>query len=256
MSENLSGVQKAGLRALMALGLWPHPHFTYSPFKILEFRQLVEALPWRGDERVLDIGCGAGLQTFLIGQRAGHTTGLDINPEFIAQAEWYGKHVRGTGRVDFEVRPLAEVGWPAQTFDRIFSICVLEHIPDHREILAECRRLLKPGGEMVFSVDTLAAIDDPQLRADHQRQHHVVHYYSREGLRDLLTDTGFVDIEIQPLFRSPLARQLFTQGIRRGFNFGRLQASRIASRLAAAEERAPADAAEIFLAARAVAPRT
>jgi SAM-dependent methyltransferase len=254
VTAQLGPVQKVGLRVLMALGVWPHPHFTYSPFKILEFRQLVESLPWRGDERVLDIGCGAGLQTFCIARRAGHTTGQDIEPEFIAQARWYARHVRGTGRVDFEERPLPEVGWPDDTFDRIFSICVLEHIPGHREILAECRRLLRPGGEIVFSVDTLAAIEDDELRESHRRQHHVVHYYSRDGLRDLLSDIGFTDIRIQPLFRSPLARELFVRGIHEGFNFGRLAASRLAGRLAAAEAAAPADAPEIFLAARAKAP--
>ena len=69
--DNLSTPRKLGLRVLTALGLWPHIHFTYSPFKILEFRQLVESLDWTGQERVLDIGCGAGLQTFLIGHAAG-----------------------------------------------------------------------------------------------------------------------------------------------------------------------------------------
>jgi 2-polyprenyl-3-methyl-5-hydroxy-6-metoxy-1,4-benzoquinol methylase len=169
--DNLSTAQKLALRVLISAGIWPHAHFTYSPFKILEFRQLVETLPWTGRERVLDIGCGAGLQTFLIGRLAGHTTGLDINPDFIAQAEWYGRHVRGRGKVDFTSRHLREIAWPDGTFDRIFSICVLEHIPEHVEILQECRRLLKPGGEIIFSVDTLAGIEDPELRRRHMEAH-------------------------------------------------------------------------------------
>ena len=253
--ENLSPVQKLGLQALMALRLWPHVHFTYSPFKILEFRQLVEALPWTGQERVLDIGCGAGLQTFLIGRLAGHTTGLDIDAGFIAQAQWYRRHVRGCGRVDFTERALHDQQWPDHTFDRIFSICVLEHIPEHVEILTECLRLLKPGGEMVFSVDTLAGIPDQDLRRRHQAAHHVVQYYTPDDLRALLTQVGFEDIQLQPLFRSRLARELFTRGIEHGFNFGRLRASRLAAQLARAEAGAPLDAPEIFLAARARAPR-
>ncbi len=239
------------LRALMAARLWPHVHFTYSPFKILEFRELVERLPWRGDERVLDIGCGSGLQTFLIARRAGHTTGLDIDADFIAQAEGYRRFVRGVGRVDFTARSLLEQDWPDATFDRIFSICVLEHIPEHEAILRACRRLLRPGGEIVFSVDTLAGIDDPELRRRHQQAHHVVRYYRPAELQGLLEGLGFVDVTLQPLFRSELARELFALGIREGFNFGRLRAGRLAGQLARAEAAAPADAAEIFLAVRA-----
>lgn len=252
--DSLSPVQKLGLEVLMFLRVWPHVHFTYSPFKILEFRQLVERLPWTGRERVLDIGCGAGLQTFLIGRHAGHVTGLDINPDFVEQARWYGERVRGTGTVDFEERHLADIAYADRTFDRIFSICVLEHIPEHREILAECRRILKPGGEMVFSVDTLAAIDDESLRAQHEADHHVVQYYTPDGLRDLLLSSGFTDVTLTPLFRSDLARKLFVRGIHNGFNFGRFGASRIAKRLERAECNADPAAPEIFLAAHARVP--
>lgn len=251
--NQLNAIQKAGLRVLMAAGVWPHIHFTYSPFKILEFHELVEKLAWTGRERVLDIGCGAGLQTFLIGRRAGHTTGLDVNPEFIAQAQWYSRYVRG-GVVDFESRALADVGWPDATFDRIFSICVLEHIPEHRAILAECARILKPGGSLVFSVDTLAAIADPELRRRHQSEHHVVQYYTPESLRTLLAEFGLTDIRLRVLFRSELACALFARGIREGFNFGRLQASRLAARLVRAEAAAAPDAPGIFLAAWARRP--
>ena len=53
-------------KALITSGLWPHVNFSYSPFKVLEFKAMVEDLLWTGDERVLDIGCGEGLQTLLL----------------------------------------------------------------------------------------------------------------------------------------------------------------------------------------------
>ena len=45
----------------------------------------------------------------------------------------------------------------------------------------------------------------------------------------LLERTGFVNLEFKPLFRSEMARGLFIEGIREGFNFGRLRAPRITS---------------------------
>jgi len=223
------------LDGLLRAGVYPHIGFTYSPFKILEFQELLAPIAWRGDERVLDIGCGAGLQTMLIAQRAGHTTGLDIEPSFVATARRHARLARLRGRVDFEDRHLRALGYPDATFDHIFSICVLEHIPEHEAILAECRRILKPGGRIHFSVDSLEGLADPALVESHRRQHHVVQYYRAPALKNLLEGQGYTEVAVRPLFRSELARRLFTEGIEHGFNFGRLRATRLASALKRAE---------------------
>lgn len=247
----MPGLRELALRGLLQAGIYPHIGFTYSPFKILEFKELISAIVWRGDERVLDIGCGEGLQTMLLARHAGHTTGIDIEPAFIATARRDAAFVRLNGRVDFDGRHLQAIAFPDATFDHIFSICVLEHIPEHEAILAECLRILKPGGQIHFSVDSLEGIADPALVASHKRQHHVVQYYREPGLRQLLEGQGYADVSVKPLFRSGLARRLFTEGIERGFNFGRLRASRLAESLRRAEAAAAGDAPGLFLLARA-----
>jgi len=239
------------LSGLLQLGIYPHIGFTYSPFKILEFRELMSAITWRGDERVLDIGCGAGLQTMLLARRAGHTTGIDIEPTFISAARHDARLARLRGRVDFEDRHLHAVAYPEATFDHIFSICVLEHIPEHEAILAECLRILKPGGRIHFSVDSLEGISDPLLVESHRRQHHVVQYYREPALKELLEGQGYVDVSVIPLFRSALARRLFTEGIQRGFNFGRFRAMWLAANLQRAECAKEIDTPGLFLVARA-----
>lgn len=236
---------------LMWAGIYPHIGFTYSPFKILEFRALTGPIAWRGDERVLDIGCGAGLQTMLLARHAGHTTGIDIEPSFIARARREARHLKLRGRVDYDDRNLHDIAFADATFDHIFSICVLEHIPQHEAVLAECLRILKPGGSIHFSVDSLEGITDPELVASHRRQHKVVQYYRAPQLQQLLEAMGYADVSVQPLFRSELARDLFTEGIRRGFNFGRLRATRLADSLRRAESRPDAAGPGLFLLARA-----
>ncbi len=236
------------------LRIYPHIHFTYSPFKILEFQALMDGLTWHGDERALDIGCGEGLQTFLIGQKCAHVTGVDVNPDFIVNAQWFARHLQGDIESEFLASTVEDAHFPENTFDRIFSICVIEHIPHHAELLAECLRILKPGGQMVFSVDTLEAISSPELLRKHSAAHHVVKYYRQDELALLLSEIGFAEVEVRSLFRSELACELFTRGIERGFNFGRFRASALAKQLARAEGETPADAPGIFLVASARKP--
>lgn len=242
------------LRALMPLRIYPHINFTYSPFKILEYEAMLEWLPAPGPRAVLDIGCGDGLHTMLFGLRYGRTCGVDVNERFIAIAR---EHARALGRgtqLEYFAQPLEQVGFAPGTFDIVLSVCVLEHIPNHEEVLRECLRIMKPGARIVFSVDTLQTIEDPALVESHRRQHHVVRYFREDSLRELLERTGFVNLEFRPLFRSPLARDLFSEGIERGFNFGRLRAPRLAAALRREEAAMAAGAPGTFLLARGERP--
>jgi 2-polyprenyl-3-methyl-5-hydroxy-6-metoxy-1,4-benzoquinol methylase len=249
-------LKKLFWQLLIKLGFYPHIYFTYSPFKILEFEELTGDIPWRGNERVLDIGCGIGNHTLLLGKACGHITGIDTNPDFIAEARWFSRQLGGRVNADFDHRPLEEIAYPDNTFDYVFSICVLEHIPDHESILREALRILKPGGRMIFSVDSLEAIDDPELIEIHRQAHHVQKYYRTEELKSLLEDTGFRDVDVYPIFRSAMAVKLFKQGIREGFNFGRLRTRSLTLRFLEAEAEVESPTAGIFLIAKTVKPES
>ncbi len=238
-------------RLLALLRLYPGIHFTYSPFKILEFEELMDGLEWTGRERVLDIGCGIGNHTFLIGRNAGSIVGVDVNPDFIARARWFAGFVTGGDKAEFTSDPVEKAGFADGEFDRIFSICVLEHIPNHAEVLEHCLRSLKPGGEMIFSVDSLTTITDPDLIEKHRKDHWVQRYYTPDELHELLEGMGFVDVEVTPIFRSDVAVELFERGIRRGFNFGRIATVGHTRRLRAAEAAHTGSDDGIFLIARA-----
>jgi SAM-dependent methyltransferase len=75
------------------------------------------------------------------------------------------------------------------TFDALFHTEVLEHVYDYRAFLHECRRVLKSGGEMMFSVPFQA------------RYHFAPHDYFRytpSALDLMLEEAGFVEISVAP----------------------------------------------------------
>ena len=247
-------MRKAVLRGLTSVGVYPHIYFTYSPFKVIEYRRLMSHCRFSGHEAVLDIGCGDGLHTLLIGKQVGSVIGIDVNSAFIADAEAYAKAMKSRAKASFLAQPLEKCGFDEAQFDLILSICVIEHIPNYEEVLSEAFRVLKPGGRMVFTVDTLETISDPELVASHRQQHHVMQYFRQESLGGLLERVGFRTTAFENLFRSDFARSLFIEGIRKGFNFGRLRTPGLVRELGREEDRTPLSRPGLFLLADAAKP--
>ena len=98
-------------------------------------------LPWVANGRLLEIGCGSGWQLARMQQAGWRTKGLDFDPGAVAAA-------RGRG-LDVDVGDVRDLHLEAASFDAIVMAHVLEHVFDPVGLLAECRRLLKPGGRLV-----------------------------------------------------------------------------------------------------------
>jgi len=87
---------------------------------------------------VLDIGCrDGGLRRFL--PTGIHYQGMDITPEFAAPDIVIGDVSDG-------------IPFPDATFDNVFCIEVLEHVPNPFGALTEMHRVLRPGGVLTLSV--------------------------------------------------------------------------------------------------------
>ena len=101
-------------------------------------------------ESILDLGCGYGGRTLEF-QRAvgGRAIGIDVDPRMLAPAASFARSM-GADTVSFvagvgEALPLAD-----DSIDLIFSYDVFEHVEDPERCLAECQRVLKPGGLLLL----------------------------------------------------------------------------------------------------------
>ena len=103
----------------------------------------------RHGSSVLDLGCGEGMLA-LLKRKNVYLAGVDFSPELVGVARGNGYDVACTGEV-------TNLPFAPASFDYVVSLDVLGHIPfDEKDaLLAEVRRVLKPGGVTMHGIETL-----------------------------------------------------------------------------------------------------
>jgi SAM-dependent methyltransferase len=124
-------------------------------------RKMLESVPWRGDESVLDVGCGSGLllNGAALKVKRGRVVGIDLwsssggggNLELL----WKNALAENVAnRIDFREADARKMPFESESFDVVFSSGALHHIShnfaDHKKAVHEMVRVLKPGGHIVL----------------------------------------------------------------------------------------------------------
>jgi ubiquinone/menaquinone biosynthesis C-methylase UbiE len=148
-------------------------------------------------ESVLDVGCGTGSLAIAAKHKVGATgvvCGVDTSAEMIARAT---KKARREGvEVTFKNASAQSLPFQDATFDAVLSTVMLHHLPRlaRKELAAEVRRVLRPGGRFVV-IDFGAADKGKKRFLDHFHRRHghvefsdVVGVLGEAGLR--VTETG------------------------------------------------------------------
>jgi SAM-dependent methyltransferase len=94
---------------------------------------------------ILDIGCGDGLFASLLFERPVEC-GIDLNISRLTRARDSGAYR------DVKLADATRLPFDADSFGTVFSNSVLEHIPDIDAVCREVARVLRPGGQLVFTV--------------------------------------------------------------------------------------------------------
>ncbi|MCC0178320.1 methyltransferase domain-containing protein [Waterburya agarophytonicola K14] len=103
-------------------------------------------------ENVIDVGCGIGGSTLHLAEKFGcNATGITLSPVQASRATERAREAGLDSGVRFEVANALEMPFANDTFDLVWSLESGEHMPDKAKFLAECYRVLKPGGKIIFA---------------------------------------------------------------------------------------------------------
>ncbi len=108
-------------------------------------------------EDVLDVGCGAGMDTLIAAQMVGPTgsvTGLDMTPEMAAKARRSVAEMK-LGTVTIVDGSAERMPFADASFDVVISNGVIDLIPDKDAVFSEIMRVLRPGGRIQLADVTI-----------------------------------------------------------------------------------------------------
>jgi SAM-dependent methyltransferase len=130
---------------------WPRKYQPQGPLagRLVLFSEAVRSLVPPGSE-LLDLGCGSGelarhltVSDFLV-------SGCDIAPEMLRQAR--AADTTGAVRWIKLDAPWHTLPFSTAVFDAVLASSVLEYVLDPAAVLAECARVLRPGGSLLCTV--------------------------------------------------------------------------------------------------------
>lgn len=150
----------------MSLGVW----FAHLPravsrlfYPFLRYTNLMRAVemhhvaPWVrnvGGWQVLDVGCGYGFYSLDFARRGARLVGCDLSPRALWASRQTAAGLGLADRATYLVADGSALPLPDEVFDLIFCNCVLEHVADDHQVLAEIYRTLRPDGLLYLTVDS------------------------------------------------------------------------------------------------------
>jgi arsenite methyltransferase len=161
----------------------------------------------RPGETILDIGCGAGIDTILAAQRtgpSGRVIALDFLPEMLDRTAAAAREA-GLPNVEQLEGEMEAIPLPDDSVDLIISNGVINLSARKARVMAECVRVLRPGGRLCVSDLTVEQDDLPAeiLTQPAAWAGCIAGALAEDDFVYKLEKTGFADVEV--LHREPLS---------------------------------------------------
>jgi arsenite methyltransferase len=144
--------------------------------KFIEWDRILDRLHLRGDEGVLDMGCGRGAVLTAIARRltTGRVTGVDIWSTTDQSGNARDVTLRNASlegvadRIDIQTGDMRALPYPDAAFDLVVSSLAIHNISsnaDRKQAIVEAFRVLKPGGRIVIADIRATALYAETLRS-------------------------------------------------------------------------------------------
>ncbi len=154
----------------------------------------------RPGDTVIDLGSGAGNDAFIARHETGATgkvIGIDFSEAMIAKARTNAEKL-GFNNIEFRHGDIEQMPVTANVADVIVSNCVLNLVPNKRNVIKEIMRVLKPGGH--FSISDIVLVGDLPKDLQEAAEMYagcVSGAIQKDEYLNLIREAGFESMEIQ-----------------------------------------------------------
>jgi SAM-dependent methyltransferase len=121
------------------------------PLLRIYFRYLVDRLGLRPDMRILDAGCGTAFQAIRLAKMGFQVDAVDYSAFAVEEANRAIAESGLTDRVKVWQGDVTGLDMPDNSYDAVFCLAVLMHVPDIDAAIKELARIVKPGGVLLIS---------------------------------------------------------------------------------------------------------
>lgn len=142
----------------------------------LRARKIMHNLPSKQIDRMLDAGCGTGIYSFSVKDKANMIAAIDISKEKIMHA----KKISSFKNIDFQTGDICNLKFSRGFFNLIICSDVLEHIKNDRKALSELSRVLKKDGILLLTLP----FDSENNRKTYRKFNHERAGYTLADIKD------------------------------------------------------------------------
>jgi ubiquinone/menaquinone biosynthesis C-methylase UbiE len=115
-------------------------------------------IPYSNYDKALDIGCGCGVYSMLMGKKGYSVEGIDINSISLSKAKKWANEENISTKVNFQNMDVHNLAFPDNYFDLIIASEVIEHLNRPMGALKEIARVLKPNGKLIVTMPNLFSL--------------------------------------------------------------------------------------------------
>lgn len=172
--------------------------------KLMEDK-LAESLNLPTNSLVLDAGCGEGNVAINLAEKYGlRIYGVDLLDFAVNKAISKSKELILQNKVKFKIGDYTKLDFPDKTFDGIYTMETLVHVPNYKKALKEFYRVLKPNGKLVlfeYSMASRKKFTPKELKiadmVNEESGMHSLPYFVHGKFPQILKNAGFENVVIK-----------------------------------------------------------